>query len=110
MRIIRYLDGKGATRFASQQADGSAHEIDGDIFGSFTVTSRRAEVKKLLAPVAPVAILCIGLNYRKHAEETKAKIPEFPVLFMKTPGAAQNPNDPIVLPTALRSNEVDYEC
>src|SRR5689334_17682800 len=110
MRIIRYLDGKGATKFASQQPDGSAFEIDGDIFGKFTASTRRADVKKLLAPIAPTAILCIGLNYRKHAEETKAKIPEFPVLFMKSPGAVQNPNDPIALPTALRSNEVDYEC
>jgi 2-keto-4-pentenoate hydratase/2-oxohepta-3-ene-1,7-dioic acid hydratase in catechol pathway len=74
------------------------------------VTSRAADLRKLLAPVAPTAILCIGLNYRKHAEETKAKIPEYPVLFMKTPAAVQNPNDPIVLPRALRSNEVDYEC
>jgi 2-keto-4-pentenoate hydratase/2-oxohepta-3-ene-1,7-dioic acid hydratase in catechol pathway len=64
----------------------------------------------LLAPVQPTAILCIGLNYRKHAEEGKAKIPQYPVLFVKSPGAVQNPGDPIELPTHLKSNQVDYEC
>jgi 2-keto-4-pentenoate hydratase/2-oxohepta-3-ene-1,7-dioic acid hydratase in catechol pathway len=41
--------------------------------------------QKLLAPVTPLAFFCIGLNYRRHAEEGKAPIPQFPVLFMKTP-------------------------
>jgi 2-keto-4-pentenoate hydratase/2-oxohepta-3-ene-1,7-dioic acid hydratase in catechol pathway len=58
----------------------------------------------------PSAILCIGLNYRKHAEETGAKIPEDPVLFMKTPSALQNPGGPIQIPAALASHEVDYEA
>ncbi len=66
-------------------------------------------MKKILAPVAPVAILGIGLNYRKHAEEAKAPIPEHPVLFMKAVSAIQNPSDPIMLPRRLRSNEVDFE-
>jgi 2-keto-4-pentenoate hydratase/2-oxohepta-3-ene-1,7-dioic acid hydratase in catechol pathway len=65
---------------------------------------------KLLAPVDPVAIFAIGLNYRQHAIETGAKIPDFPVLFMKNIAAVQNPGDPIVLPRHLRSDEVDYEC
>jgi 2-keto-4-pentenoate hydratase/2-oxohepta-3-ene-1,7-dioic acid hydratase in catechol pathway len=66
--------------------------------------------QKLLAPVEPVAIFAIGLNYRQHAIETGAKIPDFPVLFMKNIAAVQNPGDPIVLPRHLRSDEVDYEC
>jgi 2-keto-4-pentenoate hydratase/2-oxohepta-3-ene-1,7-dioic acid hydratase in catechol pathway len=63
----------------------------------------------LLAPVAPVAILCIGLNYRAHAEETGAPIPKYPVLFMKNPAAVQRPGGPIELPTHLASERVDYE-
>lgn len=110
MKIIRYQDPQGTIRFASQQPDGSAVEIEGDIFGKHQATSRPAQVAKLLAPLQPTAILCIGLNYRKHAEEGKAKIPEWPVLFMKSPGAVQNPGDPIVLPTKLKSTQVDYEC
>lgn len=110
MKIIRYQDPQGAVHYASQQPDGSAMEIEGDIFGNYQVTTRPAQVAKLLAPLQPAAILCIGLNYRKHAEEGKAKIPEWPVLFMKSPGAVQNPGDPIVLPTKLKSTQVDYEC
>ena len=58
----------------------------------------------------PSTILCIGLNYRKHAEEGGAEIPENPVLFMKMPSTAQNPGDPILLPRKLKSKAVDYEC
>lgn len=110
MRIIRYSDSAGSIHYARQEPDGSALEIAGDIYGDFKVTDRKADAKKLLAPVAPVALLCIGLNYRRHAEEGNAPIPKWPVLFMKSPGAAQNPSDPIELPTRLKSNEVDYEC
>ena len=60
-------------------------------------------------PPIPV-IYCIGLNYRQHAAETKAKIPEFPIVFMKSPASAINHGEPIVLPRHLRSDEVDYEC
>src|SRR6478735_9103475 len=110
MRIIRYADSQENARFASQQPDGSALEIDGDIYGKFSVSTRKADVKKLLAPIQPAAFFCIGLNYKRHAEEGKNPIPQFPVLFMKNPGAVQNPGDPIVLPTKLKSTQVDYEC
>jgi len=110
MKIIRYQDATGAIHHATQQPDGSALRIEGDIFGDHRITTDRADVKKLLAPVAPVAFFCIGLNYRQHAAETKARIPQFPVLFMKSPAALQHPGDPILLPTHLKSDEVDYEC
>jgi 2-keto-4-pentenoate hydratase/2-oxohepta-3-ene-1,7-dioic acid hydratase in catechol pathway len=110
MRIIRYLDPVGAAHYASAAPDGGpALRIQGDIFGKFEVTSEPADVRKLLAPIAPVAILCIGLNYRQHAIETGARIPSHPVLFMKPPGALQNPGDPIELPRRLRSERVDFE-
>ena len=110
MKIIRYADSAGQAHFAAQNADGSAWRIEGDLYGKFSVTNQTANVKKLLAPVVPSQILCIGLNYRKHAEETKAKIPEYPVLFVKSPATVQNPGDPILIPTHLKSDEVDYEC
>jgi 2-keto-4-pentenoate hydratase/2-oxohepta-3-ene-1,7-dioic acid hydratase in catechol pathway len=110
MKIIRYQDTAGIIGYASQQPDGSALVIEGDIFGSHSVTTRSAEVKKLLAPVQPVIILCIGLNYRHHAAESGAAVPENPVLFIKNPAAVQNPCDPIRLPRKLKSNSVDYEC
>ena len=58
----------------------------------------------------PVNLLCIGLNYRRHAAEGNMLPPQFPVLFVKASTAVQNPGDPIVLPRKLASNEVDYEC
>ena len=110
MKIIRYSDTSGQIHHAAQQADGTALVIDGDLFGTYTVSDRKADVAKLLAPVDPRAILCIGLNYKFHAEESGMAIPENPVLFMKSPGAVQNPGDPILLPTHLKSDSVDYEC
>jgi 2-keto-4-pentenoate hydratase/2-oxohepta-3-ene-1,7-dioic acid hydratase in catechol pathway len=110
MRIIRYLAQEGDIRFAAEQPGGRCFDIRGDIFRDFEITDRESNMVKLLAPIVPSVILCIGLNYRKHALETGAKIPEYPVLFLKSPGTLQNPGDPIVLPTKLRSDEVDYEC
>ncbi|MDE3067459.1 MAG: fumarylacetoacetate hydrolase family protein [Verrucomicrobiota bacterium] len=110
MKIIRYRDQHGAIRYGAQQADGMARQIIGDIFGAFEVSQEKADVKKLLAPVVPPSLFCIGLNYRRHAEESRAKIPEFPVVFLKAVTAVQNPGDPIVLPRHLRSDEVDYEA
>ncbi len=109
MKIIRYRDSKGNIGYAEQK-EGGPFRIEGDLYGSFAVTSTRAEVAALLAPVEPSALLCIGLNYRRHAEETGAKIPKYPVLFIKNPSALQHPGGPIVLPRHLRSDEVDYEC
>ncbi|MBI4607024.1 MAG: fumarylacetoacetate hydrolase family protein [Planctomycetes bacterium] len=109
MHIIRFLDPQGRERCGQRVADEpSARLIEGDLFGPWRVTGETARVAKLLAPVQPRAILCIGLNYRRHAEETGAKIPDFPVLFVKNPAAVQNPGDPIVLPAS--EPEVDYEC
>lgn len=109
MKIIRYLTDTNEVRYAADQAEG-AFEIDGDIFSDYAVTDRPARIAKRLAPVVPPDILCIGLNYRRHAEESGAKVPEYPVLFVKGTGSVQNPGDPIELPRHLRSDEVDYEC
>jgi 2-keto-4-pentenoate hydratase/2-oxohepta-3-ene-1,7-dioic acid hydratase in catechol pathway len=85
--------------------------LSGDIScREFKITNEKIEVESLLAPIEPKTIYCIGLNYRKHAEETGAKIPEKPIVFMKSPTAVQNPEGPIVLPRHLRSDQVDFEC
>lgn len=110
MKILRYLDSQSAVGFACLHEDGTSEILTGDWLGGFSRTGKTAEVAKVLAPVAPAAVYCAGLNYRKHASETGARIPQFPVLFMKAPSAVQNPGDPILLPTRLASDEVDYEC
>lgn len=51
------------------------------------------------APIArPSKIVCIGLNYAKHAKETNAPIPTEPILFMKSTTSLSGPYDPIMLP------------
>jgi len=70
MQIIRYQDKQGTIGYAAQQPDGSALKLAGDIYGSPKITAEKIEVAKLLAPIYPTSIICIGLNYRKHAEET----------------------------------------
>ncbi|HKB56135.1 MAG TPA: fumarylacetoacetate hydrolase family protein [Lacunisphaera sp.] len=109
MKLLRHLTPSGPA-YAALQPDGSARAIEGDIFGDHRVSAKVVKPGKLLAPVQPVSILCIGLNYRQHAAETGAAIPKWPVLFMKNPGAVQNPGDPIELPQKLPSTQVDYEC
>ncbi len=110
MKIIRFLDEHGTPQFGCQHADDTVTLIEGNIFGTFRDGGTAATVKQLLAPVDPPAVLCIGLNYRKHAQETGAPIPEHPVLFMKMASSVQAPGAPILLPTHLKSEKVDYEC
>lgn len=110
MQILRYLTPSQEIRYAAQQNGLPAVEVEGDLYGDYRVTERPAAIAKLLAPVMPTAIMCIGLNYRQHAAETNAPLPKFPVLFMKSPGAVQHPGDPVELPRKLESTRVDYEC
>ena len=110
MRIQRYENSSGAIEYGRVHDDGRVTRLEGDLFGRLDDSGARGDVHKLLAPVAPADIFCIGLNYRKHAEEGRQAIPEQPVLFMKASSAVQNPGDPIVLPRKLRSDAVDYEC
>ncbi len=110
MRLIRFLDSVGQILFGVDQGNSTALRIEGDVLANYTVTHQVVAIRKLLVPIVPPAILCIGLNYLKHMEETGASRPEFPVLFFKNPAALQNPGDPIEIPTHLRSTEVDWEC
>ena len=110
MKIIRYENAVGEIGWAEEHSHGSATRLSGDPFGGFTKSAEPAVVHRLLAPIVPATIFCIGLNYRQHAAETNAPLPQFPVLFMKSVGALQHPGEPIVLPRWMPSTKVDYEC
>jgi 2-keto-4-pentenoate hydratase/2-oxohepta-3-ene-1,7-dioic acid hydratase in catechol pathway len=110
MKIIRFLDSLDLIRHGVLQPDGSAVLLEGELFGEHRASKEKAVVKKLLAPLEPVSIPCIGLNYRHHAAESGAPIPQWPVLFHKAVTTVQNPGDAIELPTKLASAQVDYEC
>ena len=118
MRIVRYLpvdqdaDSSGdlSPSYGVQHPDGRVTAAEGEPFSG--VKDLGADVGKirLLAPIEPAAILCIGMNYAAHAAEGGREPPERPVLFMKTPTALQHPGEPIVLPRRLASTRVDYEA
>jgi 2-keto-4-pentenoate hydratase/2-oxohepta-3-ene-1,7-dioic acid hydratase in catechol pathway len=111
MKIYRLLDVRHQTRMATSDDGKNFYALTGDIScREFKITNERIEVLSLLAPIEPRAIYGIGLNYRKHAEETGAKIPEYPIVFMKSPTTVQDPDGPIVLPRHLRSEQVDFEA
>ena len=56
----------------------------------------------------PVDFLAIGLNYKAHVEGTKSKLPTEPIVFNKSSGCIQGPNDPIIKPKS--AEKMDYEC
>jgi len=64
---------------------------------------------RLAAPIPrPPKVICIGLNYRDHAEETGMAIPTVPTVFAKFPNTVIGPGHPIVLPK--NSTKPDYEA
>lgn len=67
-----------------------------------------SSTSRLGAPIArPSKIICIGLNYRKHAEEAGMPVPEAPILFMKASSSLCGPFDPIYIPK--NSTQTDWE-
>jgi 2-keto-4-pentenoate hydratase/2-oxohepta-3-ene-1,7-dioic acid hydratase in catechol pathway len=109
MRLIRTRDADGRIRAAHEDADGRAWLIEGDPFGTFSVTTTPVMVMERLSPIVPTQIMGIGLNYRRHAQETGAKIPAYPIVFFKNVMAATGSGQPIFIPRHLASAEVDYE-
>lgn len=113
VRLVRFLDADAVEQYGAE-IDGerdTVHLIEpGTVFspGGPRVTDKVIQMGKRLAPVDPRSILCIGLNYKRHAVECGAEFPENPVVFLKTPNAVQHPGEPILLPRI--DGEVDYEC
>jgi 2-keto-4-pentenoate hydratase/2-oxohepta-3-ene-1,7-dioic acid hydratase in catechol pathway len=76
---------------------------------SFAPTGRRFDLSAvtLKAPCEPSKVVCVGLNYRCHAEEVKLELPRKPILFLKPSTAVIGPEEPIIYPAVSR--RVDYE-
>jgi 2,4-diketo-3-deoxy-L-fuconate hydrolase len=127
MKLIRFGE-QGKEKPGLQLSDGSridASGFGGDYDEAFFASGGLARLASWLksnqssAPrVAPSArlgsavcrpskIVCIGLNYRDHAAETKAEAPKEPVLFFKATTSLVGPNDPLVRPR--NSTKVDWE-
>lgn len=108
MKIYR-VQTKTGPSYATE-VSGEYFYCEGDLKNGFAPTKTKIAAEKLLAPVQPTAIYVIGLNYKAHAVEMKKAIPEHPVVTMKGNNSLLAPNDAIVLPRHLRSDQVDYEC
>jgi 2-keto-4-pentenoate hydratase/2-oxohepta-3-ene-1,7-dioic acid hydratase in catechol pathway len=106
MRIVRFVS-DGKICLGKQIDDTSAFEIEGDLLGAHRVTDRRLRIERLLAPLIPTDLLCIGLNYREHAAESNSTVPDNPMLFIKGSNALNDPGGPIPIPRL--SSMIDYE-
>jgi 2-keto-4-pentenoate hydratase/2-oxohepta-3-ene-1,7-dioic acid hydratase in catechol pathway len=107
MKFVRYEAGS-QINYGIWEGD-FVQDISGSIFGQPQVTGRKHKLLevRLLAPVEPSKILCVGLNYRDHIEELKVNIPPVPSHFLKPLTAVIGPGDPILYPRI--ATRVDYE-
>jgi 2-keto-4-pentenoate hydratase/2-oxohepta-3-ene-1,7-dioic acid hydratase in catechol pathway len=93
------IRGLRGSPFAHLKRLGSLPTLDGS-------TYKLNEVR-LLAPCLPSKIVCLGLNYRSHVEETKLPMPSVPLIFLKPSTAVIGPNEKIILPRGYK--RIDYE-
>ena len=96
--------------YAAENAGGSYLRIEGEPVCKHSLTQQSADVRKILAPIVPVAIWCIGQNYRQHAAEVGMSAGEYPVAFMKSVNTVQHPGEPILIPSHAGTSELDYEA
>jgi 2-keto-4-pentenoate hydratase/2-oxohepta-3-ene-1,7-dioic acid hydratase in catechol pathway len=108
-RFVRFVHG-GSPHFGVVDDDHIA-VIDPHPFGAWERTGERVELAglKLLAPVIPTKVVCVGKNYADHAAEMGGEVPTEPLLFLKPSSAVIGPGEPIVIPTDLTS-EVHHEA
>ena len=109
MRFIRYQVTNEAPR-RGWVLDNQIGPIDGDIFTQFQRSEARIPLEevKLLPPVQPSKIICVGRNYVAHAKEHDAEVPKVPLIFFKPPSALIGPGGAIVLPP--QSQQVEQEA
>lgn len=109
MRFIRYQIADQAPRYGWTLAD-QVGPVEGSIFGEFRrlEAEHPIEAVKLLAPVQPSKIICVGRNYAAHAKEHDAEVPEVPILFFKPPSAIIGMGDTVRLPP--QSQQVEHEA
>jgi len=109
MRIIRYRYRQDPPRYGWVLND-LVGPIEGSIFENF----RRMEASlpliqvRLLPPVEPSKIICIGRNYVAHAKEQNVEVPEVPLIFLKPPSSLIGPGEKIILPP--QSSQVEHEA
>lgn len=109
MRFIRYQRVAENPRYG-WVLDEKVGPIEGDLFGEYRRLEADIAIDKvrLLAPVSPSKIICVGRNYAEHAREHDAEVPDLPLLFLKPPSAVIGPAGKIVVPP--QSENVEHEA
>ena len=111
MRIARiaHLDGVAFVAVEGEGTDLIAAEIAEHPFGTPTFTGRRWPLAdtRLLAPILPTKVVCVGKNYADHAREMGGEAPADPVIFLKPNTSVIGPGAAIKLPPD--SSRVDFE-
>jgi 2-keto-4-pentenoate hydratase/2-oxohepta-3-ene-1,7-dioic acid hydratase in catechol pathway len=109
MQLIRYQHGKESPRFGWVNED-MVGPIDGSPLGEFRRLEATLPIEsvRLLSPVLPGKIICVGRNYIAHAKEHGSEVPEIPLLFFKPPSAVIGPGDVVLLPP--QSQQVEHEA
>lgn len=115
-RIIRFVSDDSNTYFGEAPSSGNtATVLSGSIFepSKLVRTGQTKTIKKLLSPIDPPNIFCIGLNYMKHYEESAKKrgipLPDLPVIFMKPTTCLTHPEEDIWLPQLKKGEQLDWE-
>lgn len=108
IRRIHRIDYQGRPRYAIEQ-QGEWRLIDGEIFGEHEAGEVISPAgHRLLAPVLPSKIVCVGLNYKDHAAEQNKPLPPEPLLFIKPSTSVIGPDERIVIPPGI--GRVDHEA
>jgi 2-keto-4-pentenoate hydratase/2-oxohepta-3-ene-1,7-dioic acid hydratase in catechol pathway len=109
MRLLRFRFGDRIATGASEFGSDTIRVLKGTFFEDPLPTGEEVPLDdvRLLAPVLPSKLVCVGKNYAAHAAEFGMEVPEEPLLFLKPSTAVIGPPDPIrLLPISRR---VDYE-
>ena len=107
MKIARLSIPEGVV-YASLKEDGY-HLILGDIFGEWGELSDPYDGEyRLLSPVAPSKVVCLGANYKKHAEELHLDVLPEPTIFLKPASSVIASGEDIRYPAS--ATKVDYEA
>ena len=114
MRIARFAHSNGFSFGAVEGPEGGegqvVSQIDGHPFGDIKQTGQRwalADVR-LLSPILPSKVVCVGRNYAEHAAELGNEVPKEPLLFLKPSSAVIGPYGVIRLPA--QSHQVEHEA
>ncbi|MGW4498862.1 fumarylacetoacetate hydrolase family protein [Micromonospora sp. NPDC004336] len=116
MRIARFAHAKGMS-FGVVEGEPEAGpqgltvaEIEGHPFGQITFSGARWALSdvRLLSPILPSKVVCVGRNYAEHAAEHGSEVPKEPLLFLKPSTSVIGPRDAIRLP--IFSRQVEHEA